>query len=463
MRSFLSVLATALAFVIGSVPVARADELLFQQTLVVALQGVEVGKIEGKDTKTKDGIEIQRSAVLELSRGVTKNKVTTNTLVKLTPDRKPVSFVYTRTDAAGTLKLEGKMVGDTLELVGGPSATKQTLPLKPGTTFALALEHETRVGLKDGFKAERPVVLEEMGAVATMTVDVKKRGAGFLVISSFQGLTTEEEVDAKGNTLVSRTPGVGIVAYPPGRAPADLAKGNADLLAVSTWKTKVVRPPVTVVRYRVLTETAAQFVVPEDDRQKVTKRDSKSLEIEVRAGVSSKAPLSAERRKKLLESTPYEAVQDPAIVKAASNATQGAKDKRDEISKLTRFVFDHVEAKGLDRGYAAATQTLASKAGDCTEHSVLLSALLRARGIPTRLVDGVVVDGDRAGYHEWVEAYVDGEGFVAADPTFGQFPAGPERLKLAEGSTSPDEHLALSLAAARLLGQRVTLEVIEAK
>jgi len=80
--------------------------------------------------------------------------------------------------------------------------------------------------------------------------------------------------------------------------------------------------------------------------------------------------------------------------------------------------------------------------------------------VPTRLVDGVVVDGTRAGYHEWVEVYLDGK-FVPADPTFGVFPAGPERLKLAEGSTMPDEHLQLSLAAARLLKPGVKIEVLE--
>src|SRR5262249_756083 len=103
-----------------------------------------------------------------------------------------------------------------------------------------------------------------------------------------------------------------------------------------------------------------------------------------------------------------------------------------------------------------------SQSGDCTEHSVLLSALLRARGFPTRLADGVIVDGTHAGYHEWVEVYVDGEGFIPTDPTFGQFPAGPERLKLAEGSTSPDEHLTLSVAAARLLKPGVKIEVLDA-
>jgi len=43
----------------------------------------------------------------------------------------------------------------------------------------------------------------------------------------------------------------------------------------------------------------------------------------------------------------------------------------------------------------------------------------------------------------------------------GKSPAGPERLKLAEGSTAPDEHLLLSLAAARLRKPGTRVDVIE--
>jgi transglutaminase-like putative cysteine protease len=201
--------------------------------------------------------------------------------------------------------------------------------------------------------------------------------------------------------------------------------------------------------------------VPEDLRQKILKRDASTITIEVKAGDTDTGKLSADRRSKLLSATPYEEVNDPRIKKTADDAVKGAKSKREEVAKLTSFVYGYVQNKSLDRGYAPAVSTLESKTGDCTEHSVLLSALLRSRGIPTRLIDGVIIDGTHAGYHEWVEAYVDGEGFVPADPTFNQFPAGPERLKLAEGSTMPDEHMQLSLAAARLLKPGVKIEVLE--
>ena len=59
-----------------------------------------------------------------------------------------------------------------------------------------------------------------------------------------------------------------------------------------------------------------------------------------------------------------------------------------------------------------ATDVLRNAPGDCTEHSLLSIALLRALGIPARRVDGAVyvqnADGVPALYyrHAWVEAWV---------------------------------------------------------
>lgn len=66
-------------------------------------------------------------------------------------------------------------------------------------------------------------------------------------------------------------------------------------------------------------------------------------------------------------------------------------------------------------GHHSALQTLERQAGDCTEAAVLLAALGRAAGIPTRVVNGLVYS--RPSYHgvsnvfmphSWVVAWVDG-------------------------------------------------------
>ena len=447
---------------------ASPTTVLFAQDLVVNLAGEEVGTMTSRDTEDKNGITLLRNADLTIRRGATVTRLTTTTTVTLDSQHRPLRYRFEKSDPGGTLVVDGTVSADRKSLAlkskQNGAVVDNLVVLPADFTFSIALEHDVRSKPTDGFSVTRPVVLEELGALVPMTTTVKKDGDGFVIAASFQGLTTEERVDAKGRTLVARTPAVGLVAYPWGQAPADVLAllkqdKKADLLAVSTWKTKSVDASARRVVFRVTTPDAATFAVPEDARQRVLKRTATAIDIEVKAGPSTTTTLSAPLRARALSATPYEAVADPRIQRAAKDAVAGATDPDEQVKRLSAFVFRHVQKKGLDRGYAPAIATLESRAGDCTEHSVLMSALLRATGLPTRIVDGVVVDGVNAGYHEWVEVDL-GHGFVAVDPTFNAWPAGPQRLKLAEGSTLPDEHLTLSLAAARLLKHGVVVEVL---
>jgi len=475
-RSLLvSAASLALGLVLGLASAAHAlspEKVLLRQDLVVNLAGEDVGTMTALDTEQDGKIRIVRKSDLTIRRGATVTTLKTTTTALLGKDRTPISYSFEKTDPGGTLVVSAVVVdgGKNLKLTSTQNGASvvNTVPLPKGTTFASALENEVRSGPRDGYKTTRSVVLEEIGAVTEMTTTVTKTPAAtFMVSATFQGITTNEEIDAQGRTLVARTPAVGLIAYPWGKAPKDvleLLKGNkkADLLAVSTWKVKDVPLPAQRVVYRITTPDADLFVVPEDARQKILARTPTTIDVEVKAGNTTTTTLSPQKRQRALSATPYEAVDDARIIKAAKDATAGAVDDADKVKRLAAFVFRHVEKKGLDRGYAPAIATLESKSGDCTEHSVLMSALLRASGLPTRIVDGVIVDGKSAGYHEWVEVDL-GKGFIPVDPTFNAWPAGPERLKLAEGSTLPDEHLGLSLAAARLLKSGVKLEVLSAE
>ena len=66
-------------------------------------------------------------------------------------------------------------------------------------------------------------------------------------------------------------------------------------------------------------------------------------------------------------------------------------------------------------GHFSALETLARRSGDCTEAAVLLGALGRAAGIPTKVANGVVYSreayhgvGNAFLPHSWTLAYVDG-------------------------------------------------------
>ena len=80
-----------------------------------------------------------------------------------------------------------------------------------------------------------------------------------------------------------------------------------------------------------------------------------------------------------------------------------------------------------------ATEVLKTKEGVCRDYAILSAALLRASGIPTKLVSGMIYDLDAFYYHAWVEVY-SGSQWVPFDPTRSHQQFAATHLKLAEGN-----------------------------
>ena len=104
----------------------------------------------------------------------------------------------------------------------------------------------------------------------------------------------------------------------------------------------------------------------------------------------------------------------------ASGDTSGGDSARPEeaprrrAARLTALVRSRISNKNLDTGFATASEVARTLSGDCTEHAVLLAALLRADGIPSRVASGLVYlerfagERDVFGYHMWTQALLDG-------------------------------------------------------
>ena len=107
---------------------------------------------------------------------------------------------------------------------------------------------------------------------------------------------------------------------------------------------------------------------------------------------------------------------DETVAELTTRALQGMDNAsvRQRAERLRSAVAMHISNKGLSTGFASATETAKSKAGDCSEHAVLLVAMLRSAGIPSRGATGLVyVEGYQGapyafGWHMWSQALVDG-------------------------------------------------------
>ena len=107
---------------------------------------------------------------------------------------------------------------------------------------------------------------------------------------------------------------------------------------------------------------------------------------------------------------------DEAVVRIAKSALANLPDDASDVDKalaLRSKVFDYIDNKGLSTPFASASQTARSKEGDCSEHAVLLCGVLRATGIPSRGVMGMVyvqhygAPNGVFGWHMWSQALID--------------------------------------------------------
>jgi hypothetical protein len=121
----------------------------------------------------------------------------------------------------------------------------------------------------------------------------------------------------------------------------------------------------------------------------------------------------------------------PEIIRKAHEIAGDLKDPVVLSKKMMEWVYGNIDKKPVV-SIPSATEVLETMAGDCNEHATLLTALLRAVGIPARISAGLVYTRESFYYHAWVEAYT-GE-WITMDPTLDQFPADVSHITLLRGN-----------------------------
>jgi transglutaminase-like putative cysteine protease len=120
-----------------------------------------------------------------------------------------------------------------------------------------------------------------------------------------------------------------------------------------------------------------------------------------------------------LTAEPKIEVDNPEIGSMARELTAGQSDAWQAAVAVADWVYRNITYQITGAG---ARECLADRLGDCGPKSYLTVALLRAAGIPARMVGGVMYANGQFGQHYWVEAWM-GEtaGWVPLEPTVGQF------------------------------------------
>lgn len=194
------------------------------------------------------------------------------------------------------------------------------------------------------------------------------------------------------------------------------------------------------IRYRFAFDSGLSFALPETGDQRVSGGAAAAI-LDVCAGCGPGLAADPDSLADALRPTPWLQSDHPRLREIAEPiARMDVSDVR-KMQLLLERAKPFIE--NIDyNGHYSAVDTIVRRAGDCTEAAVLLAALGRAAGIPTRVASGFSYT--RSSYHgmanafvahSWTLAYVDGA-WRSFDLALLEFDATHIALTIGDGDPS---------------------------
>ncbi len=270
----------------------------------------------------------------------------------------------------------------------------------------------------------------------------------YAVSNSLVPIVAHECYDASGALVLSTTPlGIGdLVSLMTSKTAADesYARASFDLLAGTMVPSLLLDEEMTHARAEfeiALREspngatTNALSDLPEVGAQRVHRVDARRARVHVDTMVTSAASTEDETDPRWMASNNLIDFRSDAVQKLFAKAKLPRDASALQRAELLRaLVARHLRDKNLATAFGSASEAALARGGDCTEHAVLLAALLRAAEIPSRVASGLVYVSDIGGvggggpgwgWHLWTQALVD------------PVPSVSERVAARDDTTSP--------------------------
>lgn len=162
----------------------------------------------------------------------------------------------------------------------------------------------------------------------------------------------------------------------------------------------------------------------------------------------------------------------PKIMALAKEAVGDEKNPLVATRKIESFVRHYVWNKHRDSSFSTAMDMAETRSGDCTGHALLVAALCRAVGIPSRVVLGLVhvpapvgeekkFPNGAFGFHMWAEAWVGADQWVPLDAALGAYSV--THIAITKDSLAgPNPQVNLSLKSAEMM-EGLQIQVQEMK
>jgi hypothetical protein len=457
----------------------------------LSLGGTQIGYASSTVDTLPDGLRLRDVMTLEVPALGAVHRTDATTESMLSRQLALRSFAATMHGDIGQFAAKGVVSGDTLlsvDLETGGSTQHLRVPLKravvvPGLLpIRLTFGNQLRVGNRFNLRMFDPMLLEERDIEVRVTGDstfvvpdsaVYDSTRRFWVAAARDtvrawrlqqkvgGVSLTAWIDDLGRVVRTQSP----VGFTMDRTAFEIAHENfrrrenkmpelasSDLISQSAIASNVRLEPETrgTLAVRLLGVDLAGFELGGGRQELLGDTLLVHREADRQLDATYRLPNTDPALAPYLEPEPLIQTTDPRIQAQARQIAFRMRDPRRAAQALSRWVYDNLK-KEITISVPSAVQVLDARRGDCNEHTVLYVALARALGIPARTAAGVVYLRGRFYYHAWPEVYLNG--WVAVDPTFGQFPADASHLRFTVGG------LARQVELIRLIGQ-LRLDVV---
>lgn len=229
-------------------------------------------------------------------------------------------------------------------------------------------------------------------------------------------------------------------------------------------KQRIERPYETsAARYRITVrgDDDPTSTFARDGRQQVGAAKGGTFELVVKAG--PRTPTERDEvapAAEFLQSSYFINSADARVKMFARQAVGVEKDAWRKALRIEKWVHDRMTARNHE-ALAPADRVAQTLEGDCTEYAMLMAAMCRAAGVPSRTAVGLIYANVRGrpvfAFHMWTEVWARGQ-WVPLDATLGRGHVGATHLKITDQSWHDTRTMTPLFPVVRVLG-RLTIDV----
>ena len=416
---------------------------------------------------------------MEINRLGSKVSITNETETVENRAGEMQSLTSTMSSSQASTRLQVTRSADALQIVteaGGKSYEKK-IPVSGSILGPKGVEQLSREKLKkEGAVISYRMFSPELGNVATIerkvigATDEKRRklfkceetiegfpGKQFVTIDENGRWVTRQQTFPFGELVIEPSPRATTAEVPAAPAATTLPKESYDRTMA---RSNILLPDprsISGVTLRVR-HLKPELGWPdlEGSGQRVLEKSSLAVVLEIRRREKGSGQPEDKPDESCLRPNALVQSDDAEVIRIAREVTANVQGDFEKARRLQDWVSQNLQFD-LGIALASASEVVRNRRGTCVAYAVLLAALERAAGLPSRVVMGFAYANGIWGGHAWTEAYLDGRWIALDAALFAPGPADAARFRF--GASAGDDQLIKILAAGAQLYGNVECQV----